>query len=168
MQLDQYERTFCDCQKCKAACRHMPGMLAPGDIDRIGDYLGIQPGAYADFVTRNFRASDGALVVKDGRPMRIPTIVPATKEDGSCVFLTSDGRCSIHPVAPFGCSRFNVCAERTPEDDARCGACLQAIITSPDYVFTWGFLQEEGCTTGPVIERRERLRAAIDAVDSPP
>jgi len=49
--------------------------------------------------------------MKDGRPFRIPTLVPAIKEDGSCINL-HDGLCQIHPVAPFGCAFFDCGPER--------------------------------------------------------
>ena len=36
---DKYERTVCSCHECRVPCLHMPGMLAPGDLDRIAEYV---------------------------------------------------------------------------------------------------------------------------------
>lgn len=49
---------------------------------------------------------------------RIPTIAPRSTDDGRCVFLTADERCSVHPVAPFGCSFFDAHMPG-PEGDRR-------------------------------------------------
>jgi Fe-S-cluster containining protein len=55
------------------------------------------------------RASKGAIVgdAATGQRWRIGTITPKVKEDGTCVFLTEDKRCSIHTVSPSGCGFFD-------------------------------------------------------------
>lgn len=59
----------------------------------------------------NLLASPGALVSKDGELFRIPTLVPATKFDGSCKFYQKR-KCTIHGVSPFGCAMFDCSPER--------------------------------------------------------
>jgi len=56
-----------------------------------------------------FVASRGTLVMdsRTGRKRWIGSITPARKADGTCIFLEA-GRCTIHPVAPFGCAYFDV------------------------------------------------------------
>ena len=110
-------------------------------------------------------ASDGALVIYRGQPMRIPTIVPAQKPDGSCVFLDEQDRCTIHAVAPYGCSHFDTHQSRSGRNgaDARSSAGLQAILqdASGNYVRLWTYLVEKGCTAPPLQVRRERLERML-------
>jgi Fe-S-cluster containining protein len=99
-----FARTKCACAECVACCKRQPGPLAPGDFERIADHLGESP-AEAE---RHFCASPGAIIrTLDGRIARVGTITPRF-EDGRCVFLGPDDRCTIHAVAPFGCSHFDV------------------------------------------------------------
>lgn len=164
MHLDQYERSYCDCRKCLAACRHMPGMLSPLDVDRISDYMRVPDDDWTEWFRDHFVASEGAVVVRKGTLERIGTITPAQREDGSCVFLNDDGRCSIHPVAPFGCAQFDVCAgpEESDDHDAKSSACLQAIVQSPDYGLLWLELCDKGRLAPPLKERRQNLQAELD------
>jgi hypothetical protein len=52
-------------------------------------------------------ASPGALVSKDGKRFRIPTLVPAVTAEGRCINLDPQERCVIHADAPFGCAFFD-------------------------------------------------------------
>jgi len=68
-------------------------------------------------VMDSLRASKGAIVGDaSGQLYRIGTITPAVREDGACVFLTEDNRCSIHAVAPFGCAYFSEHDEKRQAD----------------------------------------------------
>src|SRR5688500_18711311 len=107
---DQFQRSKCDCAGCVACCKAMPGMLIPGDAERIES---TRPKL---FPSEYLVASAGALVVYRGKPMRIPTIVPAQKPDGSCVFFDDQDRCTIHGVAPYGCSHFDTHQSRSGSD----------------------------------------------------
>lgn len=57
-----------------------------------------------------FKASPGAVVaVLDGDAVtfrRVGTITPKVRDSGWCVFY--ERGCRIHPVAPFGCSHFDM------------------------------------------------------------
>jgi hypothetical protein len=98
-------RTSCDCKYCKVHCRHMPGYMIPSDLVRMIP-VGADPVKWAE---ENLLASPGPLVMsrETRETYRVPTLVPATKKDGSCKFLNAQGRCSIHAVSPFGCAFFD-------------------------------------------------------------
>lgn len=107
--LPPFPRTECACADCIAFCAR-PGHLTPADLFAIVDVLM----ADGRIQTRQdvfefLRASKGAVVgdAATGHRWRIGTITPKVKEDGTCIFLTKDNRCSIHAVAPFGCRFFD-------------------------------------------------------------
>jgi len=57
-----------------------------------------------------FRSSPGMVLLNTAtsRQFRIRTIVPLyDRRAKRCVFLSDEGRCTIHPVAPFGCAYFD-------------------------------------------------------------
>lgn len=82
----------------------MPGYLTPCDL--------------VNFDSADLLASEGATVVKDGKRLQLPTLVPKQKEDGSCVFL-SDSGCTVHGCAPYGCRVFTVCEDWTDDHAER-------------------------------------------------
>lgn len=103
-----WPRTTCDCKACQMNCRFMPGYLIPADLERM-----IPPGELPlTWAESNLLASPGALVIKDGKRFRIPTLVPAVREDHSCIHLL-EGRCNIHEVSPFGCAFFDCQSSRS-------------------------------------------------------
>jgi Fe-S-cluster containining protein len=87
-----------------ACCHSQPGSCAPGDVERIAAYLA-QP---VRTVLARFWASPGALIAnsRTGQTARVGTITPKLRH-GRCVFLDASDRCTIHPVAPFGCTHFD-------------------------------------------------------------
>jgi Fe-S-cluster containining protein len=100
---NQFDRTTCSCEECKACCKRQPGPLAPGDFERIAEHLGED----RETAKEHFWASPGALVkTADGVTHRVGTITPRFRK-GRCVFLDENDRCKIHAVAPFGCSHFD-------------------------------------------------------------
>jgi hypothetical protein len=54
-------------------------------------------------------------------------LVPARHVNGACIFLTDECRCSIHPIAPFGCAFFDSHQEGD-EADRRSSRGLRAIL----------------------------------------
>jgi Fe-S-cluster containining protein len=134
----RYKRTVCACPSCAEHCRHLPGCLAPGDLELITEWLNREDASDTDRVLAKdleilFCASPGALVAREGTPFRIGTIVPAKTETGACVFLDeTTGRCLIHPVAPFGCAFFDNHIS-VQESNHRSRAMLLEILQSPDY-----------------------------------
>ncbi len=101
-----FDRTICACSACSAYCRRQPGPLAPGELEELTAFLVRHHGLTEDTARRLFRASPGAVLANTdtGTVVQVGTITPARKPDGSCVFLTEDGRCGVHEVAPFGCA----------------------------------------------------------------
>ena len=125
--LDASERTVCDCAACSRHCLTQPGMLAVGDLQRIAKRLGTDAAG-------KFVPSRGALArVRSTRALvRIPTITPARKPDGSCIFLTAEGRCSIHDIAPAGCAFFD--SHMLDEEANRRSSIIHGeIMGSPEY-----------------------------------
>jgi Fe-S-cluster containining protein len=161
--LTQYERSYCRCELCRAPCKSCPGHLVPTDVHTLSDYIGIEQDdpAWYDWFLKHFEASEGALVVRDGRAFRVPTIVPAQHEDGRCVFLDAEERCTIHPAAPFGCRMFRVCTTEDGEDE-RSAAGLEAICASMDYQLTWAWLRTKGRIAKPLAERKVHLRKLLE------
>jgi Fe-S-cluster containining protein len=106
-----FDRTTCACERCTACCKRQPGPLAPGDFERIVDYIAKTQNCSREIALSQaktqFWASPGCIV-KDwkGDTFRIGTITPRYAR-GRCVFLDENDRCKIHEVAPFGCSHFD-------------------------------------------------------------
>jgi len=100
-----FKRTECGCADCVTCCTEQPGSLIPGDMERIATYLNTT----VDAIKTNFWSSDGALVMNrtTGVQFRVRTITPKLERHRGCVFLGADNRCTIHPVAPAGCSYFD-------------------------------------------------------------
>lgn len=113
-----FNRTVCACAGCTACCKRQPGSLAHGDFERIAAHLaktqGWEPEVAFEQAKKQFWASPGALVasvetvngIETHEVFRIGTITPRMRK-GRCVFLGKDDRCTIHSVAPFGCSHFD-------------------------------------------------------------
>lgn len=167
---DEFPRTHCACTQCVACCKTMPGMLIPGDPERILAHAPLSQGAAIsaqDLCRRLFAASEGAQVILQGQAMRIPTIVPAQQADGRCVFLDADDRCTIHAFAPYGCSHFDI-HQSQREGDARSAAGLRAILNDRGgaYYALWHFLLRENCVAAPLRVRRSNLQALLNPIPS--
>jgi hypothetical protein len=159
-----FSRTVCACPDCTLHCRHIPGYLIPADLERIHQHLAVDADLCA-WAKEHLLASPGELVVRQGLVTRIPTLVPARREDGTCIFLTDAGQCHIHPVAPFGCAFFD--AHQPPSDADRCSkrglhAVLQAWIANELYARLWLALAEAGrVAPAPEVARRQLGQVAI-------
>jgi Fe-S-cluster containining protein len=99
-----FTRTSCACEQCVRCCKRQPGPLVPGDLEKIAAHRG----ETIEEAKKNFWASPGSLVktLSTGEVKRIGSITPKYRK-GRCVFLDENDRCSIHPVAPFGCAFFD-------------------------------------------------------------
>jgi len=152
-------RSTCACSGCKLNCRFMPGFLIPQDLARMIP-LDTDPFLWAE---HNLLASPGALVSSEGRKFRIPTLVPATKPDGSCMNLTDDGRCGIHAIAPFGCAFFS-CGPEVPGLSAEglSAIILDSIIHGGLYKRIWTHLHDLGKTQRSAEELRARMAKHIE------
>lgn len=82
------------CLGCGACCRIPNGIVRVSDaeISRIAEYLGVPE---AEFIEKETDvAPDRRGLVLKSRP------------DDSCVWLTEDNKCRIHPVKPDKCRSF--------------------------------------------------------------
>jgi hypothetical protein len=155
-------RTVCGCTDCVRNCRFIPGYLVPADLQSILKHLA--PGEdLLDWSRQHLLASPGAKVMRGDRVFRIPTLVPARREDGACRFLTADCRCAIHAVAPFGCAFFDS-HQSGAESDRRSKRGLQAVLeawqSGDTYAQVWTMLAEAGRVAPPPEVCREHMRRA--------
>jgi hypothetical protein len=140
-------------------------MLIPGDPERILAHAPLPEGAVVsaqELSTQFFAASEGAQVVLRGQLARIPTIVPAQRPDGRCVFLDASDLCTIHAFAPYGCSHFDM-HQSEQEGNERSAAGLCAIVNDRGgaYYALWHFLLRAGCVAAPLRVRRANLQALL-------
>jgi hypothetical protein len=150
-------RSECACEGCTVNCRFMPGFLIPSDLGRMIPVTA-DPFAWA---VENLQASPGALVARDGRTFRIPTLVPASRSDGSCIHLR-DGRCNIHAVSPFGCAFFGCGAAGGP---ALSGTGLRTIAAAGVgslYHRLWRHLKSRGRVARSPEEKRAAMREHLN------
>ena len=152
-------RTSCGCERCRINCRHMPGFLIPADLDRLVPLTAADPLKFAE---QALLASPGALVMKDGELFRIPTLVPATNNDGSCIHLTADGQCAIHANAPFGCAFFDCGLERPGLAQKALMAVHRDWHNGGVYSLIWRYLNAKGRTQLPPEVLRARITAALE------
>ncbi len=120
------ERNECSCKKCQLFCKVMPSYLLPEDMipymhatgfqpDSIdedhepGDYVSFELDDIMSWAVDTLWASDGAIVkLHDGNLMRVPTLVPKSRKNGSCIhYNQQEGTCAVHANAPFGCRFFS-------------------------------------------------------------
>lgn len=81
-----FARTECSCRLDVANCYLQPGFLGVGDAAAIARYLGapsLEPKLFRR--GRTVLGATGSAV-----RLEIPTIVPAKRTDGTCVFLTAN------------------------------------------------------------------------------
>ena len=154
-------RSECSCNHCKSCCKAIPGYLIPSDLDRIIPN-NINPLTWAE---SNLLASPGAMVMKGGEVIVIPTLVPATKPDWSCKFYDND-KCGVWESSPFGCAMFS-CKQSTQEADSLSSQGLISIlqdIAKPDslYFKIWWHLHKIGKMSPSVKEKRAKLQEILN------
>ena len=158
-----FRRTTCPCRACTISCEHLPGCLAPPDVERIARFL-----EYTDvekFARENLVTSDGARVVTtDRRVVSLPTLVPATAgPDGHCKFL-KNGLCTIHPVSPYGCAFLD--AHMSDKDlSARSRPLYDDLLhdleSDGPYTQLWRSLRSARLNAPPIQTRRYHLAKAL-------
>ena len=81
------------CLRCGNCCR-VPGyvVVSQTEVDRIAKYIGIDVYSFCETYTRLIGNRSGLSLIE--------------KEDGSCVFLGPDNRCTIESVKPRQCCMF--------------------------------------------------------------
>lgn len=157
-----FERTVCACGECTINCHFIPGYLIPADLERIAARLGYDD--LIEFAVNNLLASPGATVLDGGQVRQIPTLVPARRDDGACLFLDGQDCCSIHGDSPFGCAFFDV-HQTKKEADCRSGYGLAAIDRAwregHSYAQIWLLLEMLGLTAPSPAAARTRMSAAV-------
>ena len=169
-----FERTECACEECTQNCRFIPGYLIPDDLERLSGVLSFVDAddsfklkewatdffKLKEWATEHLLASPGAIVIHNGEVKRVPTLVPARKEDGSCHWLTEDGRCSVHANAPFGCAFFDAHQtedEYTPRSVAGIQSVIQSHQRCENYSMIWILLMGLGLKAPGPEDCREAM-----------
>lgn len=159
-----FRRTVCACRDCVQACEHLPGYLVPADLPRMQAALAPQE-LFQDFALKYLEASPGSLIRHQDTTVRIPTLVPQSRPDGSCIFL-SEGRCTIHAVAPYGCAFYSTHDSKV-EGDRKTLVALEVICQDldegGDYSRAWSLLQRVRGLGRNVAEKRQAWLAAAEA-----
>jgi len=117
---DVLERNVCGCKVCQVHCAVMPSFLLPEDIipymiatdfvPENGEEVAVTIEEVMPWARDNLLASDGTYVrvPNSDQVVSIPTLVPASRKNGSCVHFNQKSRlCGIHGDAPFGCRMFS-------------------------------------------------------------
>jgi len=146
--LQQFERSSCSCRQCVSVCTSgKPGCLAPGDIDNIAEFIGLDE-ATESFIADCFEATlDGPQAPTDEFPSgETYAIRPKVTSSGKCVFYNElHEECLIHQVKPFECSRVNEC---DPTSGAAARRALGVAHTeSPDQAQLWFWLYNRKAST---------------------
>jgi Fe-S-cluster containining protein len=157
-----FERTICDCRECTVNCEFISGYLIPADLERMKAALnGV---SLENWALTALLASPGATVVMGGQLIQIPTLVPARRSNGHCIFL-QHGRCNIHAISPFGCS-FSDSHMSFAEAQTRSAAGLQAIIEAfaqqAEYARLWDKLYRKGLRAEAASVVRARMAAHME------
>jgi len=148
----------------------MPGPLIPGDLERIAEHQGVE--LTDEWIEDHFQASEGATmrVRETQQTIKIPTCTPAQKPDGSCIFLDNDNRCTIHAVAPFGCSHFSVCSKSLTQSDVERSQSM-GMVQYQDHANKGALSQaieklaEAGVVASPTKERRDNFEKELAEVE---
>jgi len=160
----RWKRSHCACWKCRAFCKFMPGRLIPRDLKRIREFLGVTD----EVLDESLAASPGPLMENTltGKQFRMAVVVPATKEDGSCVFLDEKEQCRVHAVAPFGCGYFDGCKvdEEKGEDKQRWS--LSKVEDSKDYRRRVFNLRRQGRKADKPEDQLKRLKQYVKGKDA--
>lgn len=112
------KKTECACGTCQQACRNTPGWFRPGEAEKAAKLLKMP-------MKRFFTRYLGVNWWVGGRDVFVlaPALVDRMKPGaeypanpkGTCVFLTTEGKCQIHAAKPYECAHGNPC---TPDDFA--------------------------------------------------
>lgn len=169
---ERFQRTGCDCERCKAPCRVAPGFLGVGDLDRMQIQLKIPVSGFQEWAGMYLAAGDGRKVAHKGTVFVCPVIVPQQAEGGvgHCAFF-SGGICTVHGAHPIGCSHQNQCEPEKGE-----GAVRLALLEVAEewlrverggrsnYVALWNYLASVGRNALPTRTRNQLLSDELERV----
>lgn len=158
-----FERTVVGGPLEQINCKFIPGYLIPADLERIAAHMG-SPGI-ANWAKDHLLASKGAKIIRMGKLLRIPTLVPARNlATGHCMHY-ENGQCKIHPVAPFGCAFFDA-TQSDAEAQRRSIQGLMAVEADwkagGPYSQIWSMLDGLGKRAMPPEECRKKIDLAYE------
>jgi Fe-S-cluster containining protein len=98
------------CDQCVSACLVKPGWFLPGEAERVAEHLGLTlEELFETKLAVDWWEDTGEgdiFLLSPAIHGELPgTEFPATP-NGKCVFLTEDGKCSIHEVKPHECRQY--------------------------------------------------------------
>ena len=173
---NKIKRTNCRCEKCRAGCEILSGYLLPDDLQKYRAATAVDGQTVWQWAEKNLLASQGATVARQGPRgvefVRIPSLVPATRDNGHCVHYRG-GLCNVHQASPAGCAMFNACAigAKAAKQDAlanelqrRLAAFWEDTASNPTgelYKRLWGYLWGMGYRRENVTELAEEYRAGV-------
>lgn len=132
-----FRRTTCGCALCRAYCRHVPGRLEVGDLERL-----CPPGRdLFAWAREHLRAVVGAPG---------PRLVPARRYPGGPCHWHLDGACLVHADAPYGCAFFDAhmsAREVARRSRAADDAIQEDAAQDGPYAQVWRYLHQLGLTT---------------------
>jgi hypothetical protein len=159
-----FRRTTCACRKCSLWCEHLPGYLAPSDLDRLippGD----DPFAWAE---RHLLASPGLQIRTPQFSVSIPSLVPRRQANGHCHWLEG-GRCAVHENSPFGCAFLSQCGQTNAEGEriTNAGRRARAEAFAQDglYARLWRHLWDKGLRELTSDQGRSRAAQAVKRIE---
>ena len=175
---NKIKRTNCRCEKCRHGCTVLTGYLLPDDLPR---YMDATPPAAGEtlfqWAEKNLLASQGAKVCRHGpdgfETFRVPSLVPATRENGHCVHYHG-GLCAVHAGSPTGCAMFNACAigGKAAKQDALANALQGGLAAfwadnrptpaGAHYKAIWRHLWDNGHRRENVADLAAEYRAGIE------
>lgn len=105
----------CTCDKCVESCHRMPGLMIPGDAERIAKFLNITREQLEEKLIKNYQYDENLLVLQPRKVGSDPDEKIAsdhyTNTKGTCVFLKND-RCIINEVKPYECREALLCEKQ--------------------------------------------------------
>lgn len=113
-ELRAVETVECSCAGCQRACSMKPGWFAPGEAELVAEHLGVTLREL--FETRLMVDWLSGVSAAGGEDVFVlsPAVVSGSPGSefpgnprGRCVFLTGEGRCSIHAVKPLECRLYS-------------------------------------------------------------
>lgn len=107
----------CSCDNCVSACKKKPGWFAPGEIKPAADLLGMSEKDFFDkYLSVDYwgKPDSWLFVLSPATLNATPGKEFPLDPTGQCVFLTEDGKCSIHEAKPYECKSYD---HRNKEED---------------------------------------------------
>ena len=100
-------KSSCECESCKNACKFNPGWFLPGEAERASKFLEMKLNEFfKKYLGVNWWVADPPIFVL------APAIISMDAGSeypgdprGTCVFFENE-RCKIHPVKPFECREY--------------------------------------------------------------